>query len=31
MGEKTKIYGSCNIVVSVIELIKRFSLSSIIT
>ena len=29
--EKTKIHGSCNIVLSVIELIKKFSLSSIIT
>ena len=29
--KKMKIHGSCNIVLSVIELIKRFSLSSIIT
>ena len=28
---KTKIHGSCNIVLSEIELIKKFSLSSIIT
>ena len=29
--KKTKIHGSCNIVLFVIELIKKFSLSSIIT